>query len=143
MMKSKNRRRGVVLIIILVCFVVAATMFAMLGRQSLAERRETDTLIWAAQSQWIAEAALERAAARLRVDANYLGETWTISAAEFGEKQGAKATIRVEKVGGSPNLRTVRAEADYPDDPVHRSRWTKEISLEIKPPDAAKDAKKP
>ena len=138
-----KQRRGAILVVILVCFVVAAAMFVMLGRQSVAQRREADTQLWAAQAQWIAEAALERAVARLSADAKYTGETWAISAAELGGKEGGQAKIHVEIVAGRPNRRLVRVEADYPDDPVHRSRWTKQIAIELKTPGAAKDAKKP
>jgi hypothetical protein len=140
---NPNRRRGAILVVILVCFVVAAGMFVILGRQSVAQRREAETQIWTAQAQWIAEAAFERAAARLTADAKYAGETWTISAAELGGKDGAQARIRVEKVGGWPSLRIVRVEADYPDDQVHRSRWSKKVAVDIKTPIAEKDAKKP
>ena len=48
-----------------------------------------------------------------------------------------------ERVADRPNRHLVRVEADYPDDPVHRSRWTKQIAIDLKTPGAAKDAKKP
>jgi Tfp pilus assembly protein PilV len=127
--------------VILVCFVVAAAMFAMLGRQSVAQRNEAETQYWTAQAQWIAEAAFERAAARLGADAKYAGETWAISAAEMDGNDGAKAKIHVETVADRPNRRLVRVEADYPDDPVHRSRWTKQIAIELKTPTTNQAAK--
>jgi hypothetical protein len=132
-----------VLIVILVCFVVAAAMFAMLARQSLAERRAADVRLWAAQANWIAEAAVERAAARLAADAKYAGETWTISAAEMGGKQVAQARIRIEPVAGRPDSRLLRIEADYPDDPVHRARSTKQITIDLKRTNTKQPAKKP
>ena len=138
-----KHRRGAILIVILVCFLVAASMFALLARHSVAEHRAAETQLWTAQAQWIAEAAIERAAVRLAVNADYTGDTWTISAAELGGNDGGQARIRVEKIDGSSNRRTVRVEADYPDDPVHRSRWTKQIAIDLKTPGAAKDAKKP
>ena len=136
-------RRGSVLIIILVCFVLAAAMFAMLARQTLTERRAAETQLWTAQSQWIAEAAVERAAARLTADAKYSGENWAISAAEMGGKQGARARIHVEPLAGRPDSRLVRVEADYPDDPVHRARSTKQIEIDLKRADTNEAAKKP
>jgi hypothetical protein len=139
-----KHRRGAILIVILVCFFVAASMFALLARHSVAEHRAAETQLWTAQAQWIAEAAIDRAAARLAVDANYTGDTWTISAAELGGDDGAKARIHIEKIDGSPNLRTVRVEADYPDDPVHRARWTKQIAINVKTPaNAIRNIKKP
>ena len=141
--RKQRNRRGAILVVILVCFVVAAAMFVTLGRQSVIQRREAETQLWTAQAQWIAEAALERAAARLAADANYSGETWTISAAELGGSDAAKARIHVEKIAGSSGLRMVRVEADYPDDPVHRSRWTKKLGMAVETPAADKNAKKP
>ena len=138
-----KRRRGAILIVILLCFLVAASMFALLARHSVAEHRAAETQLWTVQSQWIAEAAIERAAARLAADANYTGDTWTISAAELGGNDGGQARIRVEKIDGSSNRRTVRVEADYPDDPVHRARWTKQIAIDVKTPPTNKAAKKP
>lgn len=138
-----KHRRGAILVVILVCFVVAAAMFVLLGRQSVTQRREAEAQLWTAQAQWIAEAAIERAAARLTADAKYAGETWAISAVELGAKEGAQARIRVENFADRPNRRLVRVEADYPDDPVHRSRWTKLIAIDLKTPGAATDAKKP
>lgn len=134
---SRNRRRGAVLIVVLVCFFVVAAMFALLASQSISERRAAETRQWTLQAQWIAEAALERAAARLTADANYTGETWTISATELMGKSGALARIRVEAVGDRPNRHLVRVEADYPDAPVHRARWTTQIIVDRPAPGAS------
>ncbi len=139
----RPNRRAAVMIIILVCFIVAAAMFVMLGRQAVAERRASETQLWTAQAQWIAEAAVERAAARLVADAKYTGETWAIPAAEMDGKQSGKASIHVENVAARPDSRLVRVEADYPDDPVHRARWTKEIIIDLKKPTTSQAAKKP
>jgi type II secretory pathway component PulK len=129
--RTSNRRRGAILIVILVCFTVAAAMFVALARLSIAQGRATETQLWAAQARWIAEAAAERAAFRLAADANYVGETWAIPAAELGGKDGAEARIHVEKVAGQADRRLVRIEADYPNEPVHRARWAKQITVEI------------
>jgi hypothetical protein len=58
-------------------------------------------------------------------------------------KQSAKASIHVENVAGRPDSRSVRVEADYPDDPVHRARCTKEITIDLKKPTTKPAAKKP
>jgi hypothetical protein len=139
----KPDRRASVLIVILVCFVIAAAMFVMLGHQAVAERRAAEAQLWTAQAQWLAEAAVERAAARLAANAKYAGETWSVPAAEIGGKQGARATIRVEPLAGRPDSRLLRVEADYPDDPVHRARWTKQITIDLKASTIKDTAKKP
>lgn len=126
----QRRRCGAVLIVVLVCFAVATVLFVLLARQAVAERRLAEAQHWALQAQWVAEAAVERAAARLAAETSYVGETWTIPPAEFAGKNGAKATIQVETVADQPNRRLVRVEADYPDAPVHRAQFTKQVTID-------------
>jgi hypothetical protein len=137
-----QRRRAAVLIVILVCFTVAAAVFVLVARQSVVAHRAAETQLWTAQAQWVAEAALERAAARLSADPSYAGETWSIPAAELSGADGAVARIHVEGVADRPNRRLLRVEADYPDAPVHRSRWTTQVVID-RPAPAKKDAEKP
>jgi hypothetical protein len=125
-----HRRRGAVLIVILVCFAVAATLFMLVAGQSVLVHRLSEKQLWTAQAQWVAEAASERAAARLIADANYNGETWTIPAAALSGADSAVARIHVERIADRPDRRLVRVEADYPDAPVHRSRWTTQITID-------------
>ena len=107
--------------------------------------RAADTRYWDLQAQWLAEAGVERAAARLSADANYRGETWTISAKELAGANDGAVRINVEKDAGRANRRRVSVEADYPDDPVHRCRWQKQIVLDRREPTSrqGKDAEKP
>jgi Tfp pilus assembly protein PilX len=140
---SPARDRGAVLIVILVCFALAAVLFVVIARQALVARRIVEKQLWSAQAQWLAEAALERAAARLGADAKYNGETWKIPAAELSGDNGGVASIHVEGVAGRPERRLVRVEADYPDDPVHRARWTTQVVIDRPAPAATKKAEKP
>jgi Tfp pilus assembly protein PilX len=142
-LKSRpHRRRGAVLIVILVCFAVAAVLFMLVASQSVVAHRASERQLWTSQARWVAEAAMERAAARLIADANYAGETWTIPAAELSGKEAAVARIRVERVADRPNRRLIRVEADYPDAPVHRSRWTTQITIDRPAPTTKKAAEK-
>ena len=124
----KKSRRGAILVVILVCFIVAATIFSLLVKSAFSERRTMETHLWRTQAQWLAEAALERAAARLAADANYTGETWTIPAEELDGDRGV-ARIHIEAIAERPGHRQVSIEADYPDDPQHRSRCSKQIEM--------------
>lgn len=124
---GKRRNRGAVLIVVLVCFVVAASLFVLVARHAGVERRASETRLWTLQAQWVAEAAVERAVARLAADANYQGETWTLSPADLAGGAGARAVIHVERAADRPDGRRIRVEAEYPNDPVHRARWDKEI----------------
>ena len=51
---------------------------------ALVQSREAQATLERLQAVWLADSAIERAMARLQVEPNYRGETWQISAAEFG-----------------------------------------------------------
>jgi type II secretory pathway component PulK len=136
-------RRGAILVVILVCFVVAATLFVLLARWGFAEHRAAETRYWDLQAQWLAEAGLERAAARFAADANYTGETWAISANDLAGNSSGVVRINVEKDANRPNRRRVSVEADYPDDPAHRCRWQQQIVVDRREPTSRHGAKTP
>jgi type II secretory pathway component PulK len=121
-----------VLLVILVCFALAAAIFVYLGRLSLTQRSTSQSQHESLQAQWLAEAGVERAAARLADDPGYAGETWTVSAQELAGRRGGVVRIHVAAASKDAKSRLVRVEADYPDDPVHCRRWKKEITVDLK-----------
>jgi hypothetical protein len=40
--------------------------------------------------------------------------------------------VRIHIANRDAKSRLVRVEADYPDDPVHRHRWTQQIIVDLK-----------
>jgi Tfp pilus assembly protein PilV len=130
-MRSPRHRRGMVLIVLLVCLAVAAALILSAGRIALVSHQATQTAQWKTQSRWLVESGMERAAAKLAADPAYAGETWNIPAAELGTEDNGVVRIEVKPVDGQPSRRAVRIEADFPDDPVHRTRQEKEIVIEI------------
>jgi hypothetical protein len=119
--RERGRRRGAVLIVILVCLTLATMLLLLLAQAAATEHRASQRHLWTAQAQWIVEAAVERAAARLAADPKYTGETWTITSDELAGDCGGRAKITVEPQGGSAtDAFTVRVAVDYPDDPTHR-----------------------
>jgi hypothetical protein len=131
------------LVVVLICFALAAAMFVLVARQAIFSHQIAETQVWTIQAQWVAEAALERTAARLAANADYAGETWDIPAAELSGDHDAVAKIHVEKVADHPNRRLVRVEADYPVAPVHRSRWATQVLIDRPAPAAKPNADKP
>lgn len=79
------------------------------------------------QSFWLAEAALERAAAQLAADPRYTGETWKLTAGQLGLPSGATIVIRVEPSGEGQPGHIVRVRADYPDSPTWRVRTSRQM----------------
>jgi hypothetical protein len=129
------RRRGrqhkaFVMIGVLVVLGVISVLVLNWMRGAIARRgqvREADERL---QAEWLAEAGLERAAARLAAKADYAGEVWSIGAAELGGPDGGRVEIHVVPLTDRPAARHVSVVADYPADPVRQSRVTKELNLE-------------
>jgi Tfp pilus assembly protein PilV len=135
------RPQGAVLVVVLICLGLAAGLFAVVVNHVAAERKALQAGITRLQAAWLAEAALERAAARLAVDPKYAGETWTIPAAELSGDDAGVVRIHVDTVADKPERRLVRVEADYPDVPERRCRQVKQIVVDrdaIQPPQPSK-----
>ena len=126
-------RRGAILIAAMVCLAVAAVIFVAIAKTAATCRRLGEVQAWQAQAAWLAESAVERAAARLAADAGYTGETWTLSAGEFGGANGAAVAISVEPIPETPGRRTVRCRADYPNHPHHRCREVRRVVVSLSP----------
>lgn len=120
-------RRGAVIIVVMVCFILAGAFFVSLARTAALERQASRLRQWNLQALWLAEAGLERAVAQLGAAPDYAGETWSVTPEELSGRRGAAVKISVEPVAGRPEQRRIRAVADFPDDPRDRCRCTKEI----------------
>jgi Tfp pilus assembly protein PilX len=129
--RTLHRRRGMVLIIFLVCLAVAAAMIAATARIALTAHRATQTVSSSAQARLLAESGGERAAAKLAADAAYSGETWTVPAAELGGQDAGVVRIQVKPAAGEEKRRTIAIQADFPDDPVNYARQEKEIIVDL------------
>jgi type II secretory pathway component PulK len=125
-----TRRRGTVMLVTMFLLGFAMLMIAVVLSTYLTSRHELQDEQSCLQAGWLAEAGLERAAARLASQADYSGETWTISAGNLGGNDGGVVRIRVEAVDGKPNRRSVHVEADYPDHPQYRVRETRQATMD-------------
>ena len=126
-------RKGAVLLMAVVCLAVASIIFMAILRSSVAARQSVDTEAWHQQAVWLAHSGLERAAARLAVNPDYLGETWTVPAGQISASDGALVVIEVETPGDDPARRSISVRADYPNHPRHRARYTKQAVIETNP----------
>lgn len=119
--------------IALVCVVVASLVLVGLARLVVAERDRVRAELWQVQASWLAESGIQRAAARLAADPAYRGETWNIPAEALGGQDRGVVRIEVETSPQQPGQRLIRVQADYPDDPVHRVRRTREVAVSGQP----------
>ena len=129
--QAPGLRRGAVLIVVLACLAVALLVMVSLVRLAAVERNQVQVGAWQSQARWLAESALERAAARLAADPKYSGETWSLPAEALGGRDGAVVRIEVETPTGQPARRLLRVQADYPDHPHLRVRQTRQLAVEI------------
>ncbi|NQU24752.1 MAG: hypothetical protein HQ567_26005 [Candidatus Nealsonbacteria bacterium] len=128
-------RRGAVLIAVIVCVVVGSAVFLSILKMTAAGRNVLQSESQRIQAEWLAESALQRAAARLAADPDYAGETWNVSAVGLSMPQSAKVRIDVEPVAGRADRRLVRVRADYPDHPHYRVRYEKQTVVHAPSPD--------
>jgi Tfp pilus assembly protein PilX len=130
--RAKRRCRcGFAIIGVLVCFVVASLLLVSWLKTVSFERQQGRAAGDRLQAEWLAEAGIDRAAARLAEKADYAGETWNISAEELSARDAAAVEIRVAAVADHPDRRTIEVVADYPVELVHRARASKQIVVDL------------
>jgi type II secretory pathway component PulK len=115
-------------IAVLVCLLVMTMIAGALFRTGTAQRDEVRALERRLQAEWLAEAGVRRALARLDADPGYSGETWNIEARELGAADAATVAIAVERAPGDADARTIRVRADFPRDPPRRARCSRQIT---------------
>jgi Tfp pilus assembly protein PilX len=144
---SRMRRppRGMTVVAILVCLVVITLIGGAVLKVGLAHRALIRSQEHQLQAEWLAESGVQRALARLAVEREYGGESWSISAADLGlpeqppttgtaeksHRSAAVVTIAIERVPGGAARRWVRVQADYPRDAPQRSRHTKQVMIDL------------
>ncbi|MCA9153269.1 MAG: hypothetical protein KDA38_00715 [Planctomycetales bacterium] len=107
-----NRRRGVLIVAVMVCLFVVLGIAGSTVQALVREHRQSRTTMRRAQTEMLARSALDRASARLRQDSSYMGETWHVVDGQLADG-GASITIVVEP-GDQPNQRLISVEATYP-----------------------------
>ena len=124
-------RRGAVLLIVLVALTVAAAVLVSVVRLAAADRKAWQGEVRQVQAAWLAESGLERAAARLRDNPDYRGETWNIPAGALDGWHAGVVNIQVESPADQPSQRRIRVLADFPIDPQDRARRTRDVVTAI------------
>lgn len=118
--------RGYVIVIVVVVLALAMTLFAMWTQAAVREHHWLNSQAMRLEAIRLAESGLARAEFRRAQDPEYVGETWSIPAADFQNQHAAEVRIRIEPIG--TDLRYT-ATADYPAGAVRRARVTKLIEI--------------
>jgi hypothetical protein len=133
--RADHRRRGVVLLAVMVCVLIAAAVVASLTRGALLAQRQFRARRDQLQAVWLAESAVERAVSRLATDADFRQETWSLGPDELGGRLGGTADIRVTAL---PDSRlNIRVTVEYPNHPDHRVRYRRDVTVAIEDQDQA------
>ena len=128
-------RRGAVLVMTLICLALAILLGGVLLKWVVMEHKLLATRADESQARWLAEAGLQRAAARLARDAEYAGEIWHIAADELPSAHAGRVEMRIEPVADQPRQRTIVVEAAYPTDAGLAVRVRKQISYQLREKD--------
>jgi Tfp pilus assembly protein PilV len=135
--KTRCRRHGVVLLIVLVCLAVAMALVVGWAKIAVLQSRQARGAEDRLQAVWLAESAIERAMARLQIDPDYQGETWQVDADAFGggpsagPSAGGVAIITVEPVASNDGARQVTVQADYPLTGHRANRISKQVVVDL------------
>ena len=111
-----------IIAVLAILMMLAGVWTRTAARQARQMRRQEER----AQAQWLAEAGVRRAAARLARDAAYTGEDWLIDAEELGRQHDAEVAIEVAPAEAAPGELRLIAKARYPRDAA-RVRITKSV----------------
>lgn len=131
-MTRATLRRGSVSVVVLVCLVLVTAIAGALLRVGLAERARLAGEERRLQAGWLAESALERAAARLAASrGEYRGETWDLSSDELGGPVPGRVSIAIEPVDKDSRRRRIRVQADYPREATLRARVTRVATVDV------------
>jgi len=130
-----SERRGVVLAVALVFFLLCTAILCTLLQGVINHERHVRDHRQLDQARWLADAGIDRAIAQVRQSDTYRGETWKVSADDLGGASDGKVTITVEPNDQQPGELRVLAQADYPDDDVHRVRQSRETTIHLKSPE--------
>ena len=131
---ARRARRGVVIVIAVVAVLLVSLIGAALLRLAVAHQRQVRREHSRLQADWLAEAGLSRAAARLAADPGYSGETWEVPPDDLGGRDAGVVTISIDRdADGAP---AATAVAEFPRDTVSRVRATRRVPVGA----AARDA---
>jgi type II secretory pathway component PulK len=123
-----RRKRGVVLIAVIVLFSVSLTLFGLWSQAAIREHRRLETQQFRVQAERLAEAGLQRAVSLRAADAKYSDEVWSVPATELDKSHTAQVRIYLAPGPDAGNIR-LEATAEFPVGIPHRVQITKSVVI--------------
>jgi len=124
----RPRRRGVVLVVVLVTISISLTLFGLWARTIVQEHRRQANQQFRLQAARLAEAGVRRAMQRRAADPQFEEDTWMAPAEHLGGTHAAKVRIRATPNDDTTALR-YEATAEFPTGAVRRAQITKRIEI--------------
>jgi hypothetical protein len=119
------------MIAVIVCITIASLLTLTLLKQLLGRRASLEMNQNRLQADWLAEAGVERAAAKLKSDPAYSGETWDVSLESLRGETPGRVEIRISSASDENDSRIAEVTADYPADIKRSVRSTKSITIDL------------
>jgi hypothetical protein len=119
------------MIAVFVLLMILGGYSLTLVRSLSANRRMLQTEEQRLQAEWLAEAGLERAAAKLRATGETAPETWNIAGDELGGRGAGRVEIAWDPPLPESKRRHVRIEAEYPVDDLSQALVHREFDLNL------------
>lgn len=131
---SKNisgRKKGFIIILVLVSLIVASMFAGVMIRQSMMTEKQSERELNHIQANWLVESGIERAFNQMRSNQDYAGETWKITESELNTDEPAEVLISIDENQEEEKSRQLVVKATYPVNSVFRSVISKTIPLNI------------
>ena len=126
-----KKRRGIVLIIVLACLAIASALLIIGVKLAVTSHRVAQTVSCMAQAELLVDSGIQRAAAQLAADAHTPAKLGRFRPRILAQRSPDLLRSRSKPWPSRPNQRLVKIQADFPDDPLDRVRYSKELTLEL------------
>ena len=134
---TRWRRRGMILAAVLATLAVVALLGAALTRSLVLQVRHMGLSEQRQQALWLAESAMQRGLHSLAASREYQGEAWNVAPDLLGAGRSGSATIQVELTTEPESGAWIRVEVRYPDDPLQRFVYNRELFVPFTSPGAS------
>jgi len=127
-LRRSPRKRGMVLVAVLVLFSISLVLFGLWSQAAIRERRTLSTEQFLSQAERLAEAGLERAIALRASTAQFTGEVWSVPAAQLDNTHAAQVRIRIAPTSNATGNR-YEATAEFPAGSTYRAQITRSVEI--------------
>ena len=127
--RQARSNRGVVLICVIACLTIVTLMLGGMLKRTLLTKRHSRAERNLRQTEWLVQAGAERAAFRLRNDAEYPGERWSLPPEAIVGAHPGVVTITVRRE--AEEEASVLVVAEYPAGSDTSIRRTQEFLVDI------------